>query len=140
MKRIYVDMDGVLCDFATKYFAELNKNPSNKYPHSQYGFFLTLEEIPEAIESFKLLSQKYDVWVLTRPSRHNPLCYTEKRLWIENHLSFDWTSKLIISPDKTLLMGDYLIDDNPWPGFQGEQILFGSESFPDWATVRNYLL
>jgi hypothetical protein len=38
--------------------------------------------------------------------------------------------------------GDFLIDDRTRNGadrFTGEHILFGSEQFPDWATVMNYL-
>lgn len=70
-------------------------------------------------------------WILTCPSYKNPMSYTEKRLWIEDHLGFNWCRKLINSPDKSLLIEDYLIDDKPWPGFQGTQLLFGSEDYPD---------
>jgi len=38
--------------------------------------------------------------------------------------------------------GDYLIDDRTKRGadkFQGELILFGSDEFPDWKAVLEYL-
>jgi len=41
-------------------------------------------------------------------------------------------------------MGDYLIDDHAsgrgQEDFQGELIHFGSEKFPDWKVILNYLL
>jgi hypothetical protein len=44
-----------------------------------------------------------------------------------------------MSPDKSLLMGDILIDDQLWVGFKGSQILFGGTSSSgdmiDWAWV-----
>lgn len=38
------------------------------------------------------------------------------------------------------MIGDYLIDDKPWDKFQGEQILFGSEEFPNWNSILERLL
>ncbi len=40
-------------------------------------------------------------------------------------------------------MGEYLIDDREKNGakdFKGELIRFGSERFPDWNAVTEYLL
>lgn len=51
--------------------------------------------------------------------------------------------RLIISHHKDLNMGDYLIGDRTKNGageFRGELIQFGSEKFPDWATVTEYLM
>ena len=45
--------------------------------------------------------------------------------------------RLIISQNKHLNIGDYLIDDRTANGvgqFRGEYIHFGSEKFPDWNT------
>ncbi len=136
---IYVDLDDTMCQFRKHFFDYIRKNPSNKFPQSTYKFFETIEPIAGAIDGIKQLATKYDVWILTRPSILNPLCYTEKRVWVENHLGMEWCEKLIISPDKTLFKGKYLIDDVNW-NFDGEQILFGSDKFPDWNSVLKYLL
>ncbi len=51
--------------------------------------------------------------------------------------------RLILSHHKDFLKGDYFIDDRPNHGadsFEGEWIQFGSDRFPDWPTVENYLL
>ena len=36
-KRIYVDMDGVLCDFYGAAKLRLAENPSQPYPQSKWG-------------------------------------------------------------------------------------------------------
>ena len=136
-------MDGVLCNFFKAALEALRKNPEQKYPHSQWGFFLKLEEIPGAIESVNKLKEKYDVWILTRPSFHNVNCFTEKAQWIWDHLGFDMVKKTIMAGDKSLLKGDYLIDDTNTagqPDFEGEWIHFGSENFKNWNDVLKYLM
>jgi 5'(3')-deoxyribonucleotidase len=126
-------MDDTICDF-TKAHKRL-KTPDIKYTQSQMDFFRKLEPINGAIPSVKRLGEKFDVWFLTRPSYMNPLCYTEKRLWIEDHFGVKWCERLILCPDKSLMIGDYLIDDYPWPEFEGKQVLFGSKEYPDWNKI-----
>lgn len=48
-----------------------------------------------------------------------------------------------MSHDKSLLKGDYLIDDGDNANqnkFEGELIKFGSDKFPNWQVVLDYLL
>ena len=130
-------MDDTICNF-TEAHRRL-KTPEMKYPQSQMDFFRKLKPIKDAVSSVKLLGENFDVWFLTRPSYMNPLCYTEKRLWVEDHFGLEWCNRLILCPDKSLMIGDYLIDDHPWPEFKGKQILFGSEEYPDWDNVIKYL-
>ncbi|RDL44156.1 hypothetical protein DN730_11020 [Marinomonas piezotolerans] len=142
---IYIDMDDVLCDFTGAHKKAIKCNPKVLYPQSQYGFFANLEPIPNAIESviFLINSEHFDPYILTAPSIKNPLCYTEKRIWIEKHFGLEFVNKLIISPNKCLLKGRYLIDDNAQgkgqDAFEGELIHFGSETFPSWREVNQYL-
>ena len=71
----------------------------------------------------------------------NPLSYTEKRLWIEKYFGLEWCKKLILAYDKSLLKGDYLIDDSVGKGqleFEGELIQIGTDKFPDWKSIINY--
>jgi 5'-nucleotidase len=142
-KKIFVDMDGVLCDFYGAAKKALMENPTQKYPQSKWGFFLKLQEIPDSVESVKELNKVYDVWILTRPSSRNVNCYTEKAQWIWDHLGYEFLEKTIFSGDKSLIMGDYLIDDQNNANqekFVGEWIHFGSDKFPDWKSVKKYLL
>jgi 5'(3')-deoxyribonucleotidase len=139
-KRVYIDMDGTLCDFMAKWDEFKELYPKVPYPHSINGFFSELEPMKDGIEIFMELSEKYDVHILTRPSIYNLNCYTEKALWVRRNLGFEWLERLIFAPKKELLKGDYLIDDYDWPDFEGEQLKFGSDKFPDWESVRRYLL
>lgn len=142
---VYIDMDDTLCDFAGAFRYHLSVNPKIQFPQSQYGFFANLQPLTGAVSAVKALihSDRYDPYILTAPSVKNPLCYTEKRIWVENHFGIDFTEKLIISPNKALLKGHILIDDNAHgkgqDQFEGRLIHFGSDSYPDWASVREHL-
>jgi 5'(3')-deoxyribonucleotidase len=144
MKKIlYIDMDGVLCDYKKSHNIELDKNPHQPYPQSQFGFFLNLEPIHGGIDSLNLLTEYFDVWILTRPSVHNLSCYTEKAQWIRNYLGFEMQSKTIMCIDKSLLKGHFLVDDQVEHGqseFEGKHIHYGSNDFPTWNSVVNYLI
>ena len=138
-------MDDVLCDFTGAFNEALLRAPEIRYPQSQYGFFSNLEPISGAIESVSELirSERFEPYILTAPSILNPLCYTEKRLWVEKHFGIEFVNKLIISPNKALLIGDYLIDDNLKGNgqnkFTGNLIHFGSSKYPNWGKVMTYL-
>jgi len=142
-KTVYIDMDDVLCDFEGSKQRALSKEPRILFPQSQFKFFENLPPIDGAVESYKKLKEKYEVFILSRPSVHNPLSYTEKRIWIEKYFGFKECERLILSCDKTLLRGDYLIDDLPQHGLLTpiwEIIPFGSAKFPSWQSVLNYLI
>ena len=142
VKNIYLDMDGVLCAFHSAYLRDKELNPSLQYPQSRVGFFVELDEIDGAIETFNILKEDYDMWILTRPSFMNIHCYSEKAQWILDKLGFDIQEKTILCGDKSLLKGDYLIDDCGGSGqedFEGEWIQFGSDNFPNWKSVLKYL-
>ena len=134
-------MDDVLCDFSGEFTRKVMENPRIPYPQSQYGFYRDLSAIKGAVSAtIKLLnSDLYSPYILTAPSVYNPLCYTEKRVWVEKHLGMEYVNRLIISPNKSLLKGDYLIDDKSegrgQEGFEGELIQFGTPPFEQWKSV-----
>ncbi|PCI73007.1 MAG: hypothetical protein COB38_02340 [Gammaproteobacteria bacterium] len=139
---VYVDMDDVLCDFTGEYQKDIIANPVIKFPQSQYGFFNKLPPLEGAIDAINALiaCSQYDPYILTAPSIRNPLCYTEKRVWIENQFGLDFVNKLIICPNKGLLRGHYLIDDycegRGQENFEGKLIHFGSDLYPNWKIIR----
>ncbi|MCF6437176.1 hypothetical protein [Pseudoalteromonas sp. MMG022] len=142
---VYVDMDDVICDYRKAYNNAKRENPEIVYPQSVFGFFTDLEPVEGALEAMTALqhSGKYDAYILTAPSPKNPLCYTEKRVWVEKWLGYYFVERLIISPHKGLLKGDYLIDDhidgNGQDSFEGRLLQFGSRAYPNWDSVRKEL-
>ena len=142
---VYVDMDDVICDYTKSYQEAKKQRPEIIYPQSIYGFFSNLKPIDGAIETIIALKQSkdYEVYILTAPSTYNPLCYTEKRVWVEKWLGYYFVKRLIISPNKGLLKGDVLIDDhvngNGQERFEGKLIQFGGSDHPDWSSVREEL-
>ena len=144
VKVIYIDMDDVLCDFIGSYNKKIAEHPESKYPQSQYGFWRELPPLEGALDAVNFLinSPKFDVYILTAPSIMNPLCYLEKRLWVEDYFGIELVNKLIISPNKALNKGDYLIDDydkgKGQDKFEGKLIHFGSNKYQDWSSVIEY--
>jgi len=150
--KIIVDLDNVLCDYEG---AMKKKAIEHDYPEvveamnspqritleldhdttvkmndiaSKPGFFYNLKLIPGAKESLqKLVQAGHDVFICTEP--HKGRSMDEKYQWVEDNLGDAWTKKLIITYDKTMISGDFLIDDNPC--IEGskvpewEQIVFG---------------
>lgn len=142
--RIYIDMDRVMFDYDTGYGLMAARHPHVRFVQSLPGFFAGLDPLPGAVAAVNTLRHLADVWVLTAPSVRNPLSYTEKRLSIEAHFDLDFAHRLIISPDKSLLKGDVLIDDftegKGQDRFEGELIHFGSATYPDWSAVMAALV
>lgn len=140
-KIIYIDMDGVLCDFEGAFARDQKAFPEILYPQSRQGFYLGLKPLKGAVQAMAALmrAENIDPYILTAPSVYNPLSYTEKRIWVEDHLGFEWVQRLIISPDKSLLIGNALIDDHTegrgQENFKGELIHFGSPKYPNWTSV-----
>ena len=61
---------------------------------------------------------------------------------VTNYLDDVFHKRMVITHRKGLCQGDYLIDDRGKNGtseFSGEWIEFGSEKFPDWNSVLEYL-
>lgn len=141
-KIIYIDMDGVLCDLEKSHKLYLERDPSQPYPQSNFEFWHELDPIPHSIESFFKLEQEYNLYILSKPSIYNLMSYTGKAAWIKKNLGFQYLQKLILSCDKTLLIGDYLIDDSPelHKDFKGEIIPFGNDQFSTWIHITKYLL
>jgi 5'(3')-deoxyribonucleotidase len=148
-KIIYVDMDNVLVDFKTG-IEKLDKNTIDEFEgrlDEVPNIFSLMESYPNAIDSVHRLSKKYDLYILSTAPWLNPSAWIHKLEWVHKHFGKEKDSlfykRLIISHNKNLNTGEYLIDDRPNNGakdFKGEWIHFGSQDFPDWDTVTEYLL
>jgi 5'-nucleotidase len=91
------------------------------------GFFRDMPPIPGGIEAVKqMLALGHDVRICTSPLDQFEHCVLEKFQWVERHLGHEFTRRIILTYDKTLIRGDLLIDDRP--DIQGALI-------PEWEHV-----
>lgn len=134
---ILIDMDDTIFEYRNKWIDE-RLRLGIEWPQSRKGFFEELKPLPRAVEAVNSLRERFDVFICTRPSAHNIHCFTEKAESILKHFDLDLLCKTIMTPDKTIIDADYLIDDCMWEGFKGTQVLFGSPEFPDWDSVLVY--
>lgn len=98
--------------------------------------------MPGAIDAFKELSQRFDTYILSTAPWENPSAWSDKLLWVKEHLGEIAYKRLILSHHKNLNRGDYLVDDRTKNGaekFQGELVLFWSDEFENWEVVVEYL-
>jgi len=141
---LYIDMDNVLVDFQSavvtldeatqkKYEGRLDEIPS---------IFSLMSPMPDAIHAFRVLSQLFDTYILSTAPWENPSAWSDKLVWVKEYLGDDAWKRLILSHHKHLNVGEYLIDDRLKNGadrFTGEHIHFGTEGFPNWKAVLDYL-
>ena len=147
-KIIYFDMDGVLVDLAAK-IATYDKDYIDTCKKDDTvdcipDLFLNPPPIAGAIDVFNkfVKSDKYDVYILSTAPWNNPDAWMQKRKWVMKHLGDGAYKRLILSHNKHLNIGDYLIDDRTKNGagdFTGQLLQFGSDKFPDWNSILNYL-
>ena len=144
-KRLYFDMDGVLVDFESA-LAKQNEETLKEY-EGRYdeipGLFGQMLPMSGAIDAVHRLKEHYDCYILSTAPWKNPSAWSDKVMWITRYLDDVFHKRMVITHCKNLCIGDILIDDRGKNGtneFEGEWMHFGSERFPDWKSVLDYLL
>ena len=152
---VYVDLDGVLAKFPEN-LSEVDSSIAESCKkwceetgehHSDFeGLFSTFKPMNGADEAISRLLQKFEVYILSTAPWKNVSSFTDKRVWVEKNLPSLPKKKLLLSYNKSLMIGRFLIDDRPKNGAKEfgqhdgqEWIHFGSDDFPDWERVLTYL-
>jgi len=153
MIRLFLDMDGVLCNFVDSAVKQLGVTdysipnglhnieewPGINISKSKFwkaidaggeDFWSNLDKYPWTDELLKI-SREYSTFILTAPAS-NPVCFSGKIKWLYKHAPW-LVRNVIITSHKYLLAGgnkdNILVDDNDskismFNGFGGTGILF----------------
>lgn len=148
-KVVYIDMDDTIFDFATTAAKLENIKEEDKYikrdPPCMYepNFFDNLPVFKGAKEAINKIARdpRYEVYFASVPVAKSTISYTEKANSICKHFPHLY-DRIILIQDKTLLKGEYLVDDQiKWEeGFGGNFIKFSPrEPELSWQYVLTIL-
>lgn len=134
-------MDGVLADFENGFLQNWTAQHPDKsfipveerhtfhlteqYPAEWRGFIYQIFCTPQFFRRFtpmeggvealhEMKRRGIEVYICTTPLEQYQNCVLEKYEWVEEFLGREWTSRVILTRDKTLIKADILIDDNPY--------------------------
>lgn len=152
--RILVDMDGVIADFDQEFLQRWRRRHPDKlyipleerntfylkdsYPEDlkplvaeillESSFFREMLPMKGAKEALEEMREKgWEVFICTSPLSTYKNCVSEKYEWVENYLGSSWVKQVILTKDKTIIKGDFLIDDKP--------LITGVEASPEWEHI-----
>jgi len=172
--RIAVDMDEVLADTLAgelewlnrKYGYQLTREQMAGHPLSEMvtkehyrgleemqlegNFFADLPVIEGSQLGMLDLIAKHEVYIATAAMEY-PGSFAAKFRWLARYFPFIPPSQIVFCGDKSILLADYLIDDNDrhFRCFRGQGILFtaphnlhvtGYPRVDGWMDVRNMFL
>jgi 5'(3')-deoxyribonucleotidase len=144
MKRVLVDMDGVLADvyhrFLDLHEAEFGKRlamqditglkEAEAFPNqlkwvNSPGFFRTIPVMPGSQQGLKRLNDRYEVIVVSMATEF-PISLTDKQLWLNEYYPFISWKQSVFCGCKAIIQADIMIDDHlkNLDNFKGETIIF----------------
>lgn len=152
--RVLIDMDGVISDFDKEFLQRWRERHPDKpyvplnerntfYVKDQYpdelkplvveillepGFFREMIPVPGSIDALVEMQKiGVDVFICSSPLSSYKNSTLEKYEWVEINLGHEWTRRIILTKDKTIVTGDILIDDKP--------MITGIVNTPTWEHV-----
>ncbi len=144
MKRLVVDMDGVLADCFEQFirFEEaetgivksisdgIGKKEEETFPNArkylyQTGFFRNMRVIADSQEVLRKLNDQYEVFIVSAATEF-PQSLAEKQDWLNEHFSFISWEQMVFCGKKTMIKADIMIDDHfrNLDHFEGRTLLF----------------
>ena len=144
MKRISIDMDGVLANVYSQFISmhraefgkvlsieETNGRPERevfpnerKYVNSP-GFFRNAPVMEESREIVRKLNERYKIFIVSAAMEF-PNSLTEKYAWLNEHFPFIGWQQMVFCGSKEIIKADIMIDDHfkNLDYFTGETFLF----------------
>lgn len=110
-KIVYVDLDDTSANFfrSARTGVGFLVDEGRMY---EKDFFFNLEPVPGAKAAIRrIMRMGFDVWFLSQPLADCFESYTDKAKWVGLHFP-ELANKIILTQDKGLHFGHYLIDDN----------------------------
>jgi 5'-nucleotidase len=144
MKRLLVDMDGVLADNYPRFFELYEQETGLRKSMDEIiglkegeafpelyrwvgtpGFFRTFPVMPDSQRVLKLLNEKYEI-IVNSMATEFPVSLTDKQLWINDNFPFISWKQVVFCGNKSLIHADLMIDDHlkNLDYFDGETIMF----------------
>lgn len=144
MRRIAVDMDGVLADIYMQFISmdaadtgkvkkkeelagipELDAFAKARTYVNTAGFFRHAPVIADSPAILARLNEKYEVFIVSSATEF-PLSLTEKQAWLGEFFPFISWKQMVFCGIKTIIQADIMIDDHfkNLDLFKGETILF----------------
>ncbi len=144
MKRIAVDMDGVLADVYRQFLklhtedygteltmADVEGVPERdaipgilKYVNTP-GFFRNAPLIPGCQKYLSLINEQYELYIVSAAMEF-PLSLMEKNLWLNEYFPYITWQQIVFCGSKEIINADIMIDDHfkNLDYFKGETLLF----------------
>jgi 5'-nucleotidase len=130
LKRIAVDMDGVLADVFEQFldWDERDHNvrqlreqvlgkpelevfkKAREYVYSK-NFFRTLKVMPDSQEVLERIHRHYDLYIVSAATEF-PQSLAEKQEWLLEHFPFIGWEKIVFCGSKQIVRADIMIDDH----------------------------
>jgi len=144
VKRLIVDMDGVLADACEQFqiFEErasgrrlplaeiLGKHELEVFPRGHAhvrspGFFRQAPLIAGGRETLEELNRRYELYIVSAATEF-PLSLAEKVEWLGEHFPFIPWQRIVLCGSKEIVSGDIMIDDHfkNLDLFKGRRLLF----------------
>ena len=152
--HILVDMDGVIADFDSEFLQRWRSRHPDKlyiplearktfyvkdsYPEElkplvaeillEPSFFRDMLPMPGAKAALEeMRARGFEVFLCTSPLSTYNHCVLEKYEWVEKVLGPAWVRQIVLTKDKTIIKGDFLIDDKP--------AITGAVDPPEWEHI-----
>ena len=170
MSRVIIDMDGVMADtywkFARAYEKEFGRVLTKaellgkkvydlagaahlRDLMHQPGFFRDIAVMEGAQAAVREIYDHHEVFVVTSCTEF-PESLRDKWAWLREHFPFIPTERIVLCGSKSVVCGDYMIDDKAvnLEGFNGEGLLFtsvdnhyvtGHTRYNNWGEIIDYL-